>query len=160
MHYLWHLWPVSNDLKHVKASFSSDSNRSVCLRITQVPRSSKLAIFVLTTMTDIQTDCFTPCACVRGNHIIFLHRWDCNAKEYKDQTQLHPCVATSVNVHEGHTMQQKLLHYNIIVNQPFPQFVHSVHNMMQGHVHWVASSLNNANNIFKNYNLTKPDART
>ena len=107
MHYLWHLWPVSNDLKHIEASFFSDSDRSVRLQVAQVPRSSKLAIFVLTTTIDIQTDCFTPCTCMQGNHIIFLHRWDCNAKEYKykDQTQLHPCVATSVNVHEGHTMQ-------------------------------------------------------
>ena len=46
-----------------------------------MPRTRDLAIFVLTTtMTDGQTDCFIPCACMRGNktlhHVYFVHYYD------------------------------------------------------------------------------------
>ena len=53
----------------IRASFSTIPTDSLCLRVTQMPRSPDLAIFVLTTddrQTD-KTDCFTPyCACARG----------------------------------------------------------------------------------------------
>ena len=45
-----------------------------------MPRTRNLAIFVPTTMTttmkttDGQTDCFTPCACVRGNEAAGLDK--------------------------------------------------------------------------------------
>ena len=73
MHYLWHSWPTSNDLKHTDARFFSDSKGSIRLRVTQVPRSSKLAIFALlltmtTTTIDIQTNCFTSCTWAWGNY--------------------------------------------------------------------------------------------
>ena len=73
MHYLCQLCPVSNDLKHTEANFFGNFDGSVRLRVAQVTRSSKLAIFVLTTTTDIQNDCFTPCACVRGNYHAQVH---------------------------------------------------------------------------------------
>ena len=46
------------------ASFSPISTYSFALLVAQAPRSPKQAIFVRTT-TD---DCFTPCACARGNN--------------------------------------------------------------------------------------------
>ena len=45
--------------------FFANSDQSVCLVFTQVPASPEIANFVQTT-TDIQTDYFTPCACVQG----------------------------------------------------------------------------------------------
>ena len=42
-----------------------------------MPRTQDLVIFVpmttTTTTTDRQTDCFTPCACTRGNYFFSLH---------------------------------------------------------------------------------------
>jgi hypothetical protein len=46
----------------------------LCLRIAQMPRSPDLAIFVVTDRQSDRTDCFTPCACARGNNIIQIHR--------------------------------------------------------------------------------------
>ena len=58
---------------YTETSFSPISRYSFVLQVAQGPRSPKLAIFVrtttttiMTTTTDIQTDCFTPCACVQG----------------------------------------------------------------------------------------------
>ena len=62
-------------------SFSPISTDWLCLQLTQMSRLRDLAIFVpttttRTTTTDRQTDCFTPCACARGNeHYIILHGW-------------------------------------------------------------------------------------
>ena len=55
--------------KHTEAGFSPNSTDSSCLRVAQMLRSPKVAIFVptTTTMTD---DCFTPCTCARGNNYI------------------------------------------------------------------------------------------
>ena len=39
---------------------------SLCLQVTQIPRSRNVAIFVVMMMTD-KTNCFTPCACTWGN---------------------------------------------------------------------------------------------
>ena len=66
-----HSWLVSNDLKHTEASFFGDSNWSVFLQVAQVPRSSKVAIFMPMMTTDIQTDCFTctSCTCVRDKYM-------------------------------------------------------------------------------------------
>ena len=41
---------------------------SLCLQHAQMPRTQDLATFVPTTMTDRQTDYFTPCAYPRGNY--------------------------------------------------------------------------------------------
>ena len=68
MHYLWCSWPVQNDLKYTETSFSPISRHSFALQVAQGPRSPKLVIFVRT-MTDIQTDCFTPCACAQGKYL-------------------------------------------------------------------------------------------
>ena len=54
--------------------FSPISTDWLCLQHTQMPRTQDLETFVLmtTTMTtDGQTDCFTPCACTRGNYAAF-----------------------------------------------------------------------------------------
>ena len=60
---------VARVKQHTEASFFGDSNGSIHLQVDWVPRLSKLAIFVpLPPTTDIQTNCFTPCACVRGNN--------------------------------------------------------------------------------------------
>ena len=49
----------------------------LCLQYPQMPRTRDLVIFVptttTTTTTDRQTDCFTPCACTRGNYFFSLH---------------------------------------------------------------------------------------
>ena len=70
---------VPNDLKLTKINILADSNRSVRLQVAQVPRSLKLAIFVLTMATiDIQTDHFTPCACTWGNYMyMYVHVYTC-----------------------------------------------------------------------------------
>jgi hypothetical protein len=62
--YLVRSWALPNDSKYNEADFSTDS---LYLRVTQMPKSQDLAIFVLT--TDRQTDCFTPAvhARTRGN---------------------------------------------------------------------------------------------
>ena len=57
------------EVDYTETSFSPISRYSFALQVAQGPRWPKLAIFVwttTTTMTDIQTDCFTPCACARG----------------------------------------------------------------------------------------------
>ena len=57
--------------KYSETSFSPISRYSFALQVAQGPRSPKLATFVqtttTTTTTDIQTNCFTPCACAQGN---------------------------------------------------------------------------------------------
>ena len=41
-----------------------------------MPRSPQLHVTIfMKTMTDIQTDCFTPCACAWGNKGLFLELW-------------------------------------------------------------------------------------
>ena len=69
MHYLWRSWPVQNNSKYTETSFSPISRYSFVLQVAQGPRSPKLAIFVRTTTTDGQTNCFTPCACTRGKNL-------------------------------------------------------------------------------------------
>ena len=51
------------------AGFSPISRYSFVLQVAQGPRSPKLAIQVRADNdnNDIQTDCFIPCACARGN---------------------------------------------------------------------------------------------
>ena len=49
-------------------SFSPISTDWLCFQHTQTPRTQDLVIFVPITTTDGQTDCFTPCACARGNY--------------------------------------------------------------------------------------------
>ena len=70
MQYLRHSCTLSNDSKHNEANFSTVlmDMLYMYLRVTQMPRSPDLAIFVLTT-TD-KTDYFTPSACARGNDIV------------------------------------------------------------------------------------------
>ena len=51
MQYLGLSWTLPNDLKHNEASFSMISTDMLYLRVTQMPRSPDLAIFVLTTDT-------------------------------------------------------------------------------------------------------------
>ena len=43
------LWASPNDSRHNRASFSTIATDSLCLLVTQMPRSPDLAIFVLTT---------------------------------------------------------------------------------------------------------------
>ena len=51
------------------ASFSSNLTDSLCLWITQAPRSQDLSIFLWATTTiGNRTDYFTPCTCAGGNH--------------------------------------------------------------------------------------------
>ena len=70
---------MQNDLKYTEASFSSILTYSLTLQVAQAYRSPILTIFVRTTMTtDIQTDYFTPCACVRGNNYIATLDNTCN----------------------------------------------------------------------------------
>jgi hypothetical protein len=47
--YLGRSWALPNDSKHNEAGFSTISTDSLCLLVTQMPRSRDLAIFVLTT---------------------------------------------------------------------------------------------------------------
>ena len=69
MPYLWRSWVVPNDFKHTEASFLPNSMDSLYLRVARMPRSRDLVIFVPPpTMTD-KTNCFTPCACARGNDV-------------------------------------------------------------------------------------------
>ena len=64
---VWRSWPVSNNT--LRPVFFGDSNGSIHLQVDWVPRLSKLAILVsLPPTTDIQTNRFTPCACVRVNN--------------------------------------------------------------------------------------------
>ena len=53
---LRHSWALPNDLKHTKASFSAILTDTLYLRVVQMPRSSDLAIFVLTTDDDDDDD--------------------------------------------------------------------------------------------------------
>ena len=59
-HYLWRSWAVLKKSKRTESSFSKDSS---CVCVAQMPRSRDMVIFVPTT-----DDCFTPCACARGNN--------------------------------------------------------------------------------------------
>ena len=54
-HYLWWSWTVTNDSKHIQASFSLIPTDWLRLRVAQNPRSQDLVIFMVTT-TDRQTD--------------------------------------------------------------------------------------------------------
>ena len=45
---------MSIDLKHTEGSFSPNLTDLLCLRVTQVPRSLKVVIFVLTTTMTTQ----------------------------------------------------------------------------------------------------------
>ena len=63
--YLQRSWALPNDSKHTEVSFSATLTDTLYLRVTQMPRSPDLAIFVLTTD---KTDYITPCACARGNY--------------------------------------------------------------------------------------------
>ena len=47
--YVWCSWPVLKDSKHTEASFSPIPRDSFALQVVQVPRSSRLAIFMPTT---------------------------------------------------------------------------------------------------------------
>ena len=60
--------------KHTEASFSAISTDSLCfiIRVAQMPISRDLAVFVPTD-DNRQTDCFTPCACARGNKLYIQH---------------------------------------------------------------------------------------
>ena len=53
--YLWRLWMVPNDLKHIQASLLLTSTDCLSLRAAQVPRCRDLVIFVVMT-TDRQTN--------------------------------------------------------------------------------------------------------
>ena len=68
-HPVFVIWKATHRFvkKRVKTSFSPISTDWLCLQHAQTPRTRDLAIFMLTT-TDGQTDCFTPCACARGNY--------------------------------------------------------------------------------------------
>ena len=89
-----------------QTSFFSNSDGSVGLRVAQVPRSSKLEILVPTMMTttDIQTDCFTPCACVWDNkgmkrlHMDMVHTtaWSIkrNGRSLETRRYVSVCVHT------------------------------------------------------------------
>ena len=57
----------TEESKRIEASFSPMSTDSLYLRVAQMPRSRDIAIFVPTTD---KTDCFTPCACARGNYYV------------------------------------------------------------------------------------------
>ena len=62
---------MQNGSKYTEISLSPISRYSFALQVALGPRSPKLTIFVRTTTTttiDIQNDCFTHCACVRGNY--------------------------------------------------------------------------------------------
>ena len=71
MHDLHDSWTLPSVSKEREAIIFAKSARTAGLRVPQVARSPKVAIFVptatTTTMTDIQTDCFTlTCTCARG----------------------------------------------------------------------------------------------
>jgi hypothetical protein len=53
---LWHLWTLPNNSKHNEASFMPISTDSLRLRVAQMPRSRDLAIFVMMTDQDRQTN--------------------------------------------------------------------------------------------------------
>ena len=52
--YLQRSWALPNDSKHTEVSFSATLTDTLYLRVTQMPRSPDLAIFVLTTDNDRQ----------------------------------------------------------------------------------------------------------
>ena len=56
-------WTLASITKKKESHVFADSDTSVDLRVSQVPGSPKVAIFLLTT-TD-KPDYLTPCACVR-----------------------------------------------------------------------------------------------
>ena len=65
--YLWRSWTMTNDSKHIQASFLLTQTDWIHLRVAQMPRSRDPAIFMLT--TDGQTDwLFYPCACTWSNY--------------------------------------------------------------------------------------------
>ena len=81
MQYLWCLWPVQNDSKYTEASFLPISLYSFAILVAQAPRSPKQVIFVrTTTTTDIQTDCFIPCACALGKILQLVSDIHCNLR--------------------------------------------------------------------------------
>ena len=59
-------WGLPKESKHTEPSFSPISTDSLSLRVAQMPASRDLAIFVPANDDD-KTDCFTHCACARGN---------------------------------------------------------------------------------------------
>ena len=69
--YLRCSWVSPNDLKHNEGSFFSPAlTISLNLQVVQMSEYGYLAIFVTTKTDNRQTDktnCFTPCACARGN---------------------------------------------------------------------------------------------
>ena len=67
MHDLHDSWTLPSVSKERAVIIFADSDTSIGLRVSQMPRSSKVAFFVLTT-TD-RTDYMTPCTCARGNKI-------------------------------------------------------------------------------------------
>ena len=81
MHDLHDSWTLPSVSKKRADIIFADSDTSIGLRVSQMPRSSKLAFFVLTTTDDDdddrrrrrrqttdRTNYFTPCACTRGNN--------------------------------------------------------------------------------------------
>ena len=64
-------WIMSLDLKHTEASFSPNVTDSLCLRVTQVPRSRDKAIFMLTTTTTTRLITLPPYACEQGKNILY-----------------------------------------------------------------------------------------
>ena len=63
---------MPKESKHTEASFSPISTDSLCLLVVQMPRSRDVAIFVPTTD---KNDCFTPCACARGNNLPYSRKF-------------------------------------------------------------------------------------
>ena len=90
--YLWHLWTVTNDSKHIQASFSLIPTDWICLRVAQMPRSQDLAIFVT---TDGQTDqLLYPCACTWGKYAVLVHACKINS----DALSMVMCTINAVNI--------------------------------------------------------------
>ena len=91
---------VPLDSKHTEVNFSPNSTDLLCLQLIQVPRSLDLVVFVSTqTITthdnNDRTDCFTPCACVQGNH-----------KKKKKKKKIHYGIGVPASTHP---MKSKLL---------------------------------------------------
>ena len=67
MHDVHDSWTLPSVSKEREVFIFAKPDRTDGLRVPQVARSSKVAIFVPTTTTDIQPDCFTlACACAHG----------------------------------------------------------------------------------------------
>ena len=123
-------WTVLNDSKHIQARLSLISTDWLHLRAARVPRCQDLAIFVMTTTTDRQTNYLTPghghgivicVACIvyvalcQGHSPFKIRIWHTLIASMSDCSQ-------SLSKHIGTRRYLSGLHYTCVLNEkPHPQ---------------------------------------